>query len=287
MSFPRMSWHIGDYKKDTGHLHATGHGAYFMLCMHYWSTGGLPDNEEELARIACLTEREWKKWKPTIQKFFKDGWRHKRIDEELTAAKAKYEARASAGQKGGSARANAKQNPSNATAKSKQPITLTDNPEVGKGDDAREPLVSPEAISLADEIALIAGQDIAFVDPRWCGAAMHVSKWLREGWTREVILVGARLAMAKKRDGPAFSIKYFENEIAREVARQAAPLPTVKPSESQEIAIGQGHGQTRESRKSRSEVALQKLANYGSQPPADGDICEPPVQFLPRSGTSG
>ena len=136
MSLPRMSWHIGDYKKDTGNLRAAGHGAYFLLCMHYWATGGLPDDDLELAAIACMSDREWKQHKPIIQRFFHDGWKHKRIDRELKEATEKYEARASAGKKGGNAKANGKQKPSNARpelepsygearANGKQPITLT------------------------------------------------------------------------------------------------------------------------------------------------------------------
>jgi uncharacterized protein YdaU (DUF1376 family) len=128
MSLPRMSWHIGDYKKDTGHLRAAQHGAYFMLCMHYWATGGLPDDDKQLATIACMTDREWKSARPIIEPLFKgEGkWKHKRVDEELTSAQAKYEKRAEAGSKGGNAKAAAKQCSSNATAKPYQPIT--DNP---------------------------------------------------------------------------------------------------------------------------------------------------------------
>jgi uncharacterized protein YdaU (DUF1376 family) len=126
MSFPRMSWHIGDYKKDTGHLRAAGHGAYFLLTMHYWATGGLPDDDFQLSAIACMTEKEWKRHRPILQRFFHDGWKHKRIDWELGQAHAKYTAKATAGRRGGEAKANNKQNPSCATANPKQPIT--DNP---------------------------------------------------------------------------------------------------------------------------------------------------------------
>src|SRR6185312_8321139 len=111
MSLPRMSWHIGDYKKDTGHLRAAGHGAYFLLCMHYWATGGLPSDDKQLATIACMTDREWKQHKPTIQAFFRDGWKHKRIEREIAEAQAKYEKRSNAGSKGGRPR---KQTESNA-----------------------------------------------------------------------------------------------------------------------------------------------------------------------------
>lgn len=123
MSLPRISWHIGDYLKDTGHLRAAGHGAYFMLCLHYYANGGLPDDDSQLAAIARMSDAEWRKYKPVIQAFFQDGWKHKRIEKEIKDANEKYEKRASAGSKGGKAKAEAKQTPSNATAKPKQPIT--------------------------------------------------------------------------------------------------------------------------------------------------------------------
>lgn len=106
MSLPRMSWHIGDYKKDTGHLRAAGHGAYFLLCMHYWATGGVPNDDQQLAAITCMTDREWRKHKPTLKALFKgEGeWRHKRIDEELAAAQAKYEKLSQAGRDGNAKR---------------------------------------------------------------------------------------------------------------------------------------------------------------------------------------
>lgn len=130
MSLPRMSWHIGDYKKDTGHLRAAGHGGYFLLIMHYWATGGLPNDDQQLAAIACMTDKEWKHWKPVLGALFQDGWKHKRIEAELQEAQEKYERRSGAGKKGGKAKANGKQCSSNATpddqAKPKQPIT--DNP---------------------------------------------------------------------------------------------------------------------------------------------------------------
>lgn len=82
-------------------------------------------------------------------------------------------------------------------------------------------------MALADEVAIIAGIDPLHPPPAWCGAALHVSKWLREGWPREVIVVSAKTVMAKKRDGPPVSIRFFEHEIAREFARHSAPLPKV------------------------------------------------------------
>lgn len=101
MNLPRMPLHIGDYRRDTAHLNAAEHGAYLLLIMHYWSTGGLPDDDDRLSRIACMTAGEWEKARPTLAAFFKEGWRHGRIDDELVEAQQKYERRVAAGKQGG------------------------------------------------------------------------------------------------------------------------------------------------------------------------------------------
>lgn len=93
-----MPLYVADYRADTAHLSAAEHGAYLLLIMHYWSTGSLPDDDRQLARIACMAPTEWKRARPTIAAFFHDGWKHGRIDEELKRAEevaASYAARAS------------------------------------------------------------------------------------------------------------------------------------------------------------------------------------------------
>lgn len=116
-----MPLYVADYRADTAHLRTIEHGAYFLLIMHYWATGGLPDDDAQLSRIAGMASSEWRKSKPVLQAFFIDGWKHKRIDAELELADSKYQARAEAGRKGGIARASGKQNPSNASAMFNQP----------------------------------------------------------------------------------------------------------------------------------------------------------------------
>src|SRR4051812_30644287 len=102
MNRPWMPWYIADYLADTAHLRAGQSGAYLHLIMHYWQKGGLPDNNAQLAAIARMTPQEWKRERPVIEPFFQmPGWKHKRVEEELVKAQAKYEARAAAGRKGG------------------------------------------------------------------------------------------------------------------------------------------------------------------------------------------
>lgn len=99
-----MPLYIGDYRSDTAHLSATEHGAYLLLIMHYWQAGSLPVDEQQLMRISCTTPKEWTRIRATIAAFFEDGWKHLRIEFELTQA-----ARLSAaGKAGGEASAKAR-----------------------------------------------------------------------------------------------------------------------------------------------------------------------------------
>lgn len=110
-----MPLYVADYLRDTRRLTTAEHGAYLLLIMEYWTTGGLPDDDSQLARIVGMSAAEWRKAKPTIQAFFQNGWQHHRIDAEIAKAEAKHERRTEAGKRGGIAKANSKQNPSNAT----------------------------------------------------------------------------------------------------------------------------------------------------------------------------
>lgn len=87
MSRPWMPLYIADYLKDTTHLGALESGAYLHLIMDYWVNGKLPEDDRKLARIAKMTDREWRAAKETLRGFFHDDWRHKRIDAEIDAAK--------------------------------------------------------------------------------------------------------------------------------------------------------------------------------------------------------
>lgn len=81
-----MPLHIENYLADTGHLTAAEHGAYLMLIMHYWREGRLPEDERLIQRIARLSKDEWAESRDILAALFRDGWKHKRIDEELAKA---------------------------------------------------------------------------------------------------------------------------------------------------------------------------------------------------------
>lgn len=110
-SRPWMPLYVADFLADTPHLDAAQTGAYLLLIMHYWQTGGLPDNDAALMRITRMTPAQWKREKTILAAFFHDGWRHKRIDSELAhAADVSSKRRASAQQKRSNSSANAPAN---------------------------------------------------------------------------------------------------------------------------------------------------------------------------------
>ena len=83
MSRPWMPLYVADYLRDTRKLTAAEHGGYLLLIMEYWTSGELPDDDRQLARIASMSPAEWRRARPNVQGFFHDGWRHKRLDAEL------------------------------------------------------------------------------------------------------------------------------------------------------------------------------------------------------------
>jgi len=101
MNRPWMPLYVGDYLGDTGHLTTAQHGAYLLLMMHYWRKGELPDDDRQLSKITKLPLKTWCEYRPTLQDFFYEGWKHKRIDAELTKMLHVSQKRAIAGQKGG------------------------------------------------------------------------------------------------------------------------------------------------------------------------------------------
>jgi len=96
-----MPLYVADYLADTRHLSTTEHGAYLLLIMHAWTNNGqLPLDETRLARIAGLSSREWSASRAVILQFFmqhEDGYRHKRVDAELTRTDEIIEKRRRAG----------------------------------------------------------------------------------------------------------------------------------------------------------------------------------------------
>ena len=119
MKTPWLPLYPGDYLRDTMGLTTEQHGAYMLLIMAYWSSGGpLPDDDQFLASVTRLPIDRWISCRPVMQTFFtiepiaiaiangiangiaKSQWRHGRIDAELQRTSKIREIRSEIGRKG-------------------------------------------------------------------------------------------------------------------------------------------------------------------------------------------
>jgi uncharacterized protein YdaU (DUF1376 family) len=125
-----MPLYVADYLRDTRRLTAAEHGAYLLLIMEYWTSGELPDDDRQLARIACMSASEWRRVRPNVQGFFHNGWKHKRIDAELArSAEISSKRSASAKLKHSNTSANAQQKDTHVRTSSQLPSQSRKDPE--------------------------------------------------------------------------------------------------------------------------------------------------------------
>jgi hypothetical protein len=130
--------------------------------------------------------------------------------------------------------------------KEKSPHTPLKEKDLGGGARARARglQISKEAFAFADELAGIAGyDDLKNLPARWMNdqPAVRIQMMFDAGWVIDVMRETAIAAIRKKRDGPPFSVKYFEPIFARAHAPQL-PLPAaqiVKPTGSTEAFYAQ------------------------------------------------
>jgi len=109
VSAPYMTLYVADYLGDTRHLTTEQHGAYLLLLMTMWRSGGvLSDDPSKLARISGLTVARWKRISDDVMAFFtpcEGGLTQARLAAELTISDEKSEKNAQAGRMGGRAKA--------------------------------------------------------------------------------------------------------------------------------------------------------------------------------------
>lgn len=241
MTPPKMPIHIGDYKRDTGHLRAAEHGAYLLLLFHHWSTGALPDDDRQLSAIACMSPAEWKRARPMLEKFFKPGWVHPRVLVDLQEANESYQKLASAGSKGGKARAENKRRLSEATSDAssdvqssfKQPIT--DNQKEDRIGDARASKFTEGSKVLATAFLEALGFDTPLkVPPEFAGVDWRAIGWEQAGWTADLI-------DAETRKNAGKPLTYHEKCFATAFAKRQAPLPIVEIREAEKV-VSYGRG---------------------------------------------
>lgn len=120
MSAPFMQLYVADYLGDTRHLTTEQHGAYLLLLMTLWRSGGrLASDPRTLARVTGCTPSRWAKIKAEVLEFFEEDAGqilNRRLMFELEKASEKSIKRADAGARGGAAKALKNNKPTEAIA---------------------------------------------------------------------------------------------------------------------------------------------------------------------------
>lgn len=254
----KMRW----YKRDPdaalngmAELSLAERGAYnSIIDLLYARDGNVPDDDVMVARmIRC----HWREWRTIKASLIAKGKVHITADGKLTANRVAETIKEASehSHKQGKTAARRWQDRKNTSENNKAAMPIQPQPEpqpekIAAAATAREepkkvePLIPPEATALFAEMVEIAKVG-DFIPPGW--NAHYPAKWLREGWKHEIIIAAVRRVLGRPGRGPPNVIAYFEDAIAEEHARHAAPLPTVKIAEAHEITIGGQNGQGRNS----------------------------------------
>lgn len=125
-----MPLYCEQYRRVTTRLSESLRGMYVDLLLSYWQDGPLPDDDDQLWRIARTTPGAWAKARPALSVLFVVGngvWRDEWLDGEIATAQAHVAKKSSAGKAGAYSRWNGRRM-TDALAKSVRPQCVDDAP---------------------------------------------------------------------------------------------------------------------------------------------------------------
>jgi hypothetical protein len=151
-------------------------------------------------------------------------------------------------------------------------------------DDTRKPLISAGAMALGDEIATLAGQDLQFLEPGWCGAPWRCQEWLDQGWPRELIVAGVKAMVTQKAPEKISGVAYFDKGLARFIAQQTRPVPKIIEHQAETVEVTRAatvnNPRSGIAAIGRVYEALRGAATE-AEPGCGGEMPDAPVQRLP------
>lgn len=212
---PYMPLYVADYLADTTHLSTLEHGAYCLLLMSMWRSGGtLPNDDAKLAKFARMTAAQWARVSETVMAFFtlSDGvFTQGRLAREMDRHANVVRQRRESGSRGGKVKALKDKEPpvANATVLPCQPELEPELKERGKPLSPREDefalfwaaypkkvgkpqaaVAFGRAMKRTNIRAVLAGLERAKASRAWVKDAgqyiPHPTTWLnRDGWADE------------------------------------------------------------------------------------------------------
>ncbi|SHN86928.1 DUF1376 domain-containing protein [Bradyrhizobium erythrophlei] len=189
--------------------------ALLRLIWSYWENGGLPDDDQKLARIARMTPKQWNKSRAAISEFFGDQWTSERLDLELAKIidlSNKNREKAELGHSLRRARAEPAQEPQ----QDHTHLHVHQSGVVVVDADARETIeeaFNEEARTLGLEFLLAAGFENPTSTEGWEVLADHTKAWINAGYPRSMIIAETRMIAHK--GGHRKPLGYFDTTFRR------------------------------------------------------------------------
>lgn len=255
MAMPYFPMYPADFEADTSHLTLEEDGAYNRLLRLMWMMPGcsLPDDDKWIQRRMRVGSDMYENVVLTIinEFFVRKGGRvfNPRLTEEFEKVDKTHRARVEAGKKGGRPKAieskqeDAKAGLSQSKAGPKQPEPEPEpDPYKNDGGGIRAKEVSGEVMSdLTDREMILSAIGVnpisGMIGPsgKMIGTPsdmIHASNWMAlPGMGLKQVCDVLREVMAKKRDGPPSSFKYFDGAMQRRSGELTMPqLEPIKPT---------------------------------------------------------
>lgn len=275
---------VDAFQRDTQHLEADEVGAYMLILMAMWTreTCDFPHDETRLARVSRVSTRLWKsRIGPVLMPFFvvDDGAVFsKRLRQEATYTERQVTQQSDrkSGEKSDKPLKNNEPASStdNATDEPRNhPTQLPNNPTYiggGGGADARgelthrERLIAAMGVDPENPIVSTGGKSIG-------GQAdmIEVQRWSDLGVSESEQIAVITEAIAKKRDGPPMSFKYFTPAMQRHAGeKMQAPLTPIN-GDFHDQRLDHRPGASAQGRPNRIDPALEqiaRLAGIGAAP---------------------
>src|SRR5882672_3065825 len=80
---PWFKFQVADFRVEMIKLTPAQRGGYVCLIMYYWEHEGLPEDDQQLARIAGMTPREWTRNREAVVSLFGPSMTHSRMSSML------------------------------------------------------------------------------------------------------------------------------------------------------------------------------------------------------------
>jgi uncharacterized protein YdaU (DUF1376 family) len=277
---------VDAFQRDTQHLEADEVGAYMLILMAMWTreTCDFPNDQTRLARVSRVSLRLWKsRIGPAIMPFLTadgDAVFSKRLRQEATyverQVKQQSDRKASENSANSLESNEPDQSVDNATDEPRSlPSQLPNNPTyIGGGGDAgasdppthRESLIAAMGVDPSRPIVTTGGKSLG-------GAAdmLEARRWAELGLSEAEQIAVIAEAMARKRDGPPMSFKYFTPAMQRFAADKASAETPLTPinGETHDPSIARS-AQPAKGRQNRVDPALEQIARLAGLGAAPG-----------------